>query len=170
MSIICRSLVLLCLAGAPLSAQRQQAHPRREVLERRLQERLGRAVQQRLGLDAAQMQRLQEVNQRFEGQRRRLLQQERQLRIGLRDEVLADSAANQTRVATMLEQSMRIQRQRLDLLDAEQRELQQFLTPVQRAKYLAMQEQIRRRLEEMRRQRQDGEPAPLKGRPRRPAP
>jgi hypothetical protein len=50
-----------------------------------------------------------------------------------------------------MDRAIRVQRSRLDLLETEQRELSAFLTPTQRAKYMGMQEQLRRRADEMRR-------------------
>jgi len=53
-------------------------------------------------------------------------------------------------VNQLLRDMARIQRDRLDLLDNEQADLAKFLTPVQRAQYLGLQEQVRRRVEEVR--------------------
>jgi len=47
----------------------------------------------------------------------------------------------------------RIQRTRIDLAEQEQRDLAKFMQPAQRAGYLALQEQLRRRVEQMRRRR-----------------
>jgi hypothetical protein len=156
MRITLLGLVMLSLASARLDAQRERGIPKREAAERRLQQQIGRAVQERLALDDSQMQKLQAVNQRFEGQRRTLLREERGIRVALRTELAAESRANQARVGELIDRALRVQRERLDLLDAEQRELAAFLTPVQRAKYLAMQEQIRRRLDDLRRDRSPG--------------
>jgi hypothetical protein len=49
-----------------------------------------------------------------------------------------------------------VQRRRLDLAAEEQRELATIMTPVQRARYLALQETVRRRTDEMRRRRGGG--------------
>jgi hypothetical protein len=42
------------------------------------------------------------------------------------------------------------QRKRADLLEAEQKELAGFLNPVQRAKYLALREQLQKRVAQLR--------------------
>jgi hypothetical protein len=49
-----------------------------------------------------------------------------------------------------------VQRRRLELATEEQRELAAIMTPVQRARYLALQETVRRRADEMRRRRGGG--------------
>ena len=152
-----RWLVLLGLAAAastmPVEAQRpapDSAPARRQVLEQRVRQRMAAVVQQRLGLTADQMRRLGEVNRDMEAQRRLLHGQERDLRVSLRAEVMRGDSANQDRVAQLVDQLIDVQRRRIDLLGREQRALSSFMTPVQRAQYLAMQDQLRRRMEEMR--------------------
>jgi hypothetical protein len=117
-------------------------------------QRLAQVVRRRLNLDESQMRQLGQVNDRFERERMRLLRDERQVRQALRAEVLAGDSANQTRVADLLDRALKIQRERLDVTEREQRELATFMTPVQRAKYFAIQDELRRRLEEIREQRQ----------------
>jgi Spy/CpxP family protein refolding chaperone len=73
----------------------------------------------------------------------------------LRGQILAGDKADQSRVSAALEQLQQLQRQRLDLQGQEQQEFASFMTPLQRAKYAALQEQVRRRVEALRRQRPD---------------
>lgn len=162
-----RSAIVLLLAASLLAAPAIAQGGGRGRLEQQVRERIGRVVQQQLGLTDAETQRLQGVNQRFEGQRRELVRQEREARLSLRSEVLRGDSADQKRTDALLGTLLDLQRKRLDLVEAEQRELARFLTPVQRAKYLALQDQMRRRVEEMRQragQRRPGGPGP--GRPR----
>lgn len=139
-------------AFTPTGAQQGDPTPRdrREVLEQRFRQRAAAVVQQRLGLSDAQMQRLGAVNADLEGHRRALQAQERDLRIGLRRELMRADSADQQRVARYMDELINVQRQRIDLLAREQQALAAFMTPVQRAQYLAIQEQMRRRMEEMR--------------------
>jgi len=166
-------LMLLALAGAApaLGAQRPSAPPQggnRQMLEQRVRERFATVVRQRVGLSDEQMRRLAEVNQRIEARRRTLVEQERDVRIGLRSEIMAGENANQQRVSQLIDQMLRVQRERVALLEEEQRELSAFMTPVQRARYLAVQDQIRRTIEDMRRRRTDqGPPRGARGRPPR---
>ena len=55
----------------------------------------------------------------------------------------------------MLDQLVDVQRQRLEIFAREQRELAQFLTPVQRAKYATLQEGLRKKVEQLRQQQQE---------------
>jgi periplasmic protein CpxP/Spy len=73
--------------------------------------------------------------------------------------VLAGDAADQTKVAGLLDRALQIQRDRLDVTQREQRELAAFMSPVQRAMYVGIQDDLRRRLEEIRQQRRPGAPA-----------
>ena len=101
------------------------------------------------------MRQLGEVNNRFERDRMILLRDERRVRQSLRAEVLAGDSANQSKVSGLLDQALKIQQRRLELTAEEQRELSAFMTPVQRAKYFAIQDDLRRRMEELRQNRQE---------------
>jgi periplasmic protein CpxP/Spy len=156
--LACLAVLTLALAPA-LPAQRagqrplQRAAAPRDTLLVQVQRRMAQMVRQRLRLTDVQVRRLQQTNRRYDEQRRLLLEQERRTRRGLRDLVTADSA-DQNRVSALLDTMLLIQRQRLDLVQQEQRDLAQFLSPLQRAKYFALQEQIRKRLEDFRRSRE----------------
>lgn len=137
------------LATVSLGAQDTAARSDRDVMQRRFQERFGAVVKERLQLTDSQAVRLGETNRRFEEQRRTLLQQERDIRMSLRDELMSQNQ-NQQRISELLDRAIRAQRQRVELLESEQRELARFMNPTQRAKLLGMQEQMRRNAMEMR--------------------
>lgn len=124
---------------------------RRQLLERTIRRRFAEVVRNRLQLDDRQMHQLIGVNRKFEGQRRELNVRERDARLSLRGEVERDRQADNPRVATALQEMLAIQKQRAALLEDEDKDLSEFLSPVQRAKYMALQEQLRRRVEAMRR-------------------
>jgi hypothetical protein len=106
------------------------------------------------------MTRLVETNQRFDDRRRALAREERTARLALRGDMVADARADQNRIAASLDRVLQIQRERADLQIEEQRTLAAFMTPLQRARYAALQEQLRRRAETLQRRRAtDGAPA-----------
>lgn len=148
----------------PRQAQPGERAPNRERLERQFRERLGEIVRRRLNLSDDQMARLARTNERFESDRMDLLRQEREARMQLRREMVAGESANQQRIGELLDEALRIQRRRVDLVEREQRALAEFLTPLQRAQYFAIQEDLRRRMEEMRRGRQAQPGGPPGGR------
>jgi Spy/CpxP family protein refolding chaperone len=111
------------------------------------------------------MRRLAQITPDFEQRRQSLFREERMARQTLRRELSAD-AADQSRVAAQIDQLFALQRRRLELAADEQRQLAAFMTPVQRARYLALQEHLRRRAEEMRRGRGGPGRGPGRGGPR----
>ena len=127
-----------------------QVSPERAELERRFRERTAQVVRRRLELNDDQMAKLEASNRQFDQQRMALVAEERQTRQALRAELVAGNGANQQKVSGLLDQLLRLQRHRLDIVDNEQRELAKFLTPVQRAKYFGLQNEMRRRMQELR--------------------
>ena len=157
--------LLLC---PPLVAAAQQAPPpNRAALEKQLRERAAVITRQRLGLNDAQMQQLERVNARFAPQLSAVATQERQARRQLRQELMPGAQAEQSRVSELIETSLRLQKERIALIEAEQKELAVFLTPVQRARYLALQAQFRHRAEQLSRENSGARP---RGGRRRPPP
>jgi len=122
----------------------------RALLEGQVRREFARAVRNRVGLSDEQMQKLGPLTQRYEEQRRRLQMDERDARMTLQGAILGDVPADSAKVEQLLDKLLDVQRQRFQLAEAEQKELAGFMTPIQRAKYLALQEQVRRRLEQLR--------------------
>jgi hypothetical protein len=131
------------------------AQANRQQLQRQIRESFWRAAKQRIGFSDEQMQRLEQTSQRFDQRRRQLAQQEKALRVSLRSQTLADSAANQPAIASSIDGLLQLQRQRVDLQIEEQKEFASFMTPLQRSKFLALQEQVKRRVQELQRNRPD---------------
>lgn len=147
----------LMLAATTASAQARQGEARdsagtqrRTTLERQVRQRIAVMVKERLHLSDAQAQQLQESEARFELRRRDLMQREQRLRRDLRQQLTPGVAADQPRVASLLDQIMAVHRERVTMTEQEQRDLAHFLTPVQRAKYLGLQGELRNRIEGMR--------------------
>jgi hypothetical protein len=80
--------------------------------------------------------------------------EERETRRTLRAQLAAGDSADQQLVAQQLDALLHLQQQRVQLLADEQRELAAFLTPVQRAEFLGMQERAFRAAQQLRQQRQ----------------
>jgi Spy/CpxP family protein refolding chaperone len=161
------AVTTLCAAGSASAQDPQKqpepVNPRRQMLEERLRERTGEIVRRRLELTDDQMKKLQAANGQFEKQRGDLMMRERELRRELRQEIVAGDKANQNRVAQLLDQTMVLERQRLDLVQNEQRELAKFLTPVQRAKLFGLQNELRRRTQELRAGQLPRRQGPMRG-------
>jgi len=144
------AMLTVTLCGVTAHAQ-QVAAPQadRTALERQFRERTAKLVQQRLGLNDAQLAKLEQSNARYAPQLRQLAAQDREIRRQLRQEMMAGNSANQQRVSDLLDASLRLQHQRLSVVETEQKDLAAFLTPVQRARYLALQAQFGKRAQEL---------------------
>ena len=152
-----RAVLLVALlsaaAGAQAPAARRQDSATRSRLEENLRRGLARTVKVRVGLTDDQMSRLGPIARRYEQERRQLQLQERDARQSLRAALRNEQTADQRLVDRQLQTLLDVQKGRAELLESEQRDLATIMTPVQRAKYMALQEQVRRRLEQMRQRR-----------------
>jgi hypothetical protein len=158
-------LVIVAFFATAIAAHAQRPAPEpagnRPALEQQFRERAAKLAQERLGLTDAQLQKLERSNARFAPQLLQLAAQEREIRGQLRQEMMAGNSANQQHVSDLLDASLRLQKQRIAVVEAEQKELAGFLTPVQRARYLSLQAQFKKRADELR------GPGRGQGRPRR---
>lgn len=149
--------------GSPPASVAPDVAPQRLAAERKIREALWSATRHRVGLTDPQMNQLGALNRRLEPRRAELMRRERAARRELREQMTA-AQPDDRRVATLLDELHRVQRDRVDLIGEEQKQLATFMSPVQRAKYLGLQEQFRRRIEEARR---NGEGPPMRPRLRR---
>ena len=133
----------------------RRAAPNRAQLEQNVRREFYRAARVRVGLNDDQMRRLGDVNAKYEVQRRALNREERQTRQALRAAIQSKSAEDQAKIDGYMTSLDQLRRRRLELDESEQHDLAGFMTPAQRARYHALQEGVRRRLEEMRRAHRD---------------
>jgi Spy/CpxP family protein refolding chaperone len=164
MRTIVRVLLVACGLTAPLAgslgaqvagqppAEGAQPQQRRQ-LELRLRARIEQILQERLQLTDDQSRRMGDLWVRLEPGRRALLTEERETRAALRAELLAGSQGNEARVRELMDRVSTIDRRKLDLRDQEQQELAQFLSPSQRARFFALQDELRRAVNDMQRRR-----------------
>jgi hypothetical protein len=142
--------------GSPEAAQGQRGGlngGNRAGLELQLRQKLYHRVRVELGLAPEQMTKLEDVTRRFGQQQRSLDQRENQTRQSLRQALMEAATPEQDkRVGDLHQQLMDAQRQRLDLVAAEQKELAGFLTNVQRVRFQALQENLRRQMQDGMRQ------------------
>ncbi len=162
--------MLLIVALAPTASVEGQGGPpgqrggrgggrltddQRAAMERRLEERINQVVRQRLAPTEEQFTKLREVARRVEDERRTIRGDEMRTRFALRRELLAGDAANEATVAELLDRMQQIERRRVDLMEREQAELAKFLSPTQRAKYIGLQDELRRGMQDVQRRRMD---------------
>jgi len=123
---------------------------RRNELEDEVRRGFARAVRERVGLNNDQMQKLGPMTRKFEDQRRQTQMDEREARTKLQALVLVGSDADSVRIKGFIAQLNDVRRRRAQIDEAEQKDLATIMTPLQQAKFLGIQEQVRRRLEQMR--------------------
>ena len=169
--------LLACLTSSALTSAHAQGGPpgtaprgrqgaarlddaQRGQLERRLQDRINQVVRVRLALTDDQFDKLRTVASRVEADRRALRNEEMTTRFAMRQELLAGEKANEARVAELLDRMPRFERRRLDLMEQEQRELAKFLSPTQRARYIGLQDELRRSMQDLQRRRMGIDGAP----------
>lgn len=129
--------------------------PERAALEREVRLAFAKAARERVGLSEDQMTKLAAVNRGLSVRRRELAQEERATRLALRQEMLDPAPADQAKIGSYLDRLRELQHRRLDIADTEQKELAGFMTPLQRARYQALQEQVRHRLDDIRHRHPD---------------
>ena len=129
--------------------------PRDGLIAQQLEARINTIIRKRLALTDDQFGKLRAVAGKVEDERRVLRREEMVTRSTLRRELLAGDQANETVVGEMLEQLPKYERRRLDLMEREQRELARFLSPVQRAKYIGLQDELRRSMQDVQHRRME---------------
>jgi hypothetical protein len=147
--------------------RRQEAQPQGQgqQLQQQIRRTLWRVTKQRIGFSDEQMTRLERTTQRYDQERRQLAVEEKAQRVVLRREILADSAASQASIAAALDRIHNVQQRRLDIQADEQKEFATFMTPIQRARFAALQDQVRKRLQEFERTRAQAPVDPLPASP-----
>ena len=137
-------------ARAELRAGRAAGQkPNRRQLEDRARLALGVAVRRQLNLDDQKMRKLQETDAKFEPERRNLTRDEREARQALKSAMEDSASGDQSKIDASMKRVLAIQHRRVELLEAEQKDLATFLTPKQRAQYFAIRERVMRRMAEM---------------------
>jgi len=163
------TMLAFALSGSATMAQtaRGDASGNRVALEQQFRQRAAAVAKQRIGLTDAQMTQLEQSNARFGPRLNQIAAQERETRRQLRLEMTSTTEPNQQHVSSLLDASLQLQKQRIALVEEQQKDLARFMTPVQRARYIALQQQLRRRAQELSRQNEMGSKGGGRGGPRK---
>jgi Spy/CpxP family protein refolding chaperone len=95
-----------------------------------------------------QMTKLRQIDQQFMPRHRDLDREEQKVRRDLRQAMLDSANVDQGRIGQLLDKMVAFPGRRAAMMEEEQKSLAQVLTPLQRAKFNAIQEQLRRRIEQ----------------------
>lgn len=137
----------------------QPGAPRARI-QRQIREAFTRAVRTQVGLSDAQMRKLAPINRRYVVKRQTLQFEERSIRLALREQLMA-STPDQDSVAKLSRRLQDLPRERLDVNAAEEQELSAIMTPVQLARYRALEERVQRQMNAMRPSMMGGDARPL---------
>lgn len=163
-------LALLLLASAVASAQepprgrgRRGGPPPGDSLGaprdmRAARQAIERLIRTQVQPTEAQMRQLQAIDARFEPLRVELNRDEMSVRRDLRRAMQDTANIDEGKIGQLLDRMVAFPAKRAALMEQEQKALAGVLTPLQRAKYHAIQEQLRRRIEQ-------GRGGPPPGRP-----
>jgi Spy/CpxP family protein refolding chaperone len=135
----------------------------RQALARQVRQAFNAVVRRELDLNDEKWRHLQQVEKRYQQQRGQLQRDEREARVGLRtamEDTARAGGVDEDKISHYLDQLVQAQHRRADLLDAEQKELASFLTPLQRAKYQGLREQLNQRVNAVRKANGRGAPPP----------
>ena len=144
-------------ARAALKAERQAQKDsnqpplgERALLQRQVRQAWAGRVRRQLNLGNEQMRTLGQVNTKYDRQRAEIQRDERQARVALKAAMEDTASADQNaRIEQQMNVLVQAQRRRADLFEAEQKELAGFLTPLQRARFTILQENLARQLQQM---------------------
>jgi len=154
-------LSLAVLLAPGLAAQQRDTVAQRSDsteagrLRTQIEDKFRGRVQEELKLSPDQVTKLRATQERYNGRRRTVMQQQLERRRALEDQMQPGIAANSDSVRKLMDG---IQTGRAEMLRIEQdqdREMAGYLTPVQRARYQQMRERLMQRIGEMRMERRE---------------
>lgn len=136
------ALVALMVMVPPLPGQEGQDRPNRQQLMRQIEQRFMARATEELGLDAEQAERLRSTVTHFAIERRRLEQQERDVKRGLTGQLRPGVAADQDSLVVLLDALTETRMAYIQSFKDELTEMTEYLDPVQRAQYVMLRERL----------------------------
>ena len=165
------ALVTIVFVGGIPKAARAQApdSARAERLRQLIEDRFAERLSTELALTADQEERVSVVLSAWGRKRREIEREERLLRRELGGEMRPGVAADERKVNRLVDGILDARLAYVQTFKDELRELTGVLTPIQRAQYVLLRDQLQRRVQEVREQRRDsGDSAPFRRRRHRP--
>jgi hypothetical protein len=128
--------------------------PEAQQIRRQIRQRWNEHIRSTLGLSDDQAKKLQETEERFEGQRQPIRTRQREINQQLNAE-LASGTPNQDRVKQLINERQDNQLKLQQFNRDEAREMQGYLTPVQHARYQEERRRFQERVAQVLRQRRE---------------
>ncbi len=168
-------LVLMLVAARAFAAQNPAdtgAEAEAQQLRQEIQRRFNERVRTELRLTDDQAAKMQATQERYNSQRLDVFRRQRDIRQALEDQLQPGVAANSDSVRTLMDARERNRAQFGKIEQDEDREMAEYLTPVQRARFQMMRQRFMERVAELRRERREqrgmmgprgGMPGPRRG-------
>lgn len=115
----------------------------REDMEKQLRIQSEKMLRERIRLSDVQVSRVRATTSKYGPRRQAVLREFREANRSLKNEV--DKGTNHKEVSRLMARTKELQRQHLKIVEEEEKELSEFLTPVQLAQYRSMQKQLRQK-------------------------
>ena len=148
--VLLAGVLALSLGGVtPAAAQRMGPPQERQQLERRVRQRFAEMIRTRLGLTDEEAQLLEQTIQGFQASRMALAREEQALRART-DALLKDPQASDEEAADVLDRLEELRLREADLIQSEQAQLLEFLSPLQVVRFHSMREQFAQRVQQLR--------------------
>ena len=125
-------------------------------LRQQVEGRFAERVRDQLQLSDDQMDRLRGTARTYGARRRELAGREREIRAALAEQLRPGVAADQDSVSRLTDDLVAIRAAQASTLRDENREMAEYLTPVQRSQLFVMRERLIRRAREIREERGEG--------------
>lgn len=144
----------------------QQGAPNGRPMLERADDFIDKILRERLQLTDDQSAKLRAHGKRIDVDRMALRKEERDFREALRQELTPGVTPNDAKLTELMNRWPTLERKRVALQEREQKELSAFLSPVQRARFFALQDEMRRMMQEAqwRRGDKDGKDGDDRGR------
>jgi len=154
-----RALKLTALLAIALTSvvQAQQGQMRqRQRLQQQVMQRYMQSYRQQAALNEDQFRRFTEMTSRSFSRRAELREQERSLWLALEQQMRPGVAADSDSLTKLMDGILDLQVEIAEMERENQGELDDFLTPVQRAQLMLSQRRLQMNIEEIMRQRREG--------------
>lgn len=133
--------------GSRRSGAVQQGANGRPVLNR-ADEFIDKIMREKLQLTDEQSVKLRALGKKIDVDRMALRKEEREFRESLRQELLPGVTPNDSKITDLMNRWPQLERKRIELQEREQKEMASFLKPAQRARFFALQDEMRRMMQE----------------------
>lgn len=148
-------LVVVAVAGLPAAGMTQEIGqaPRAELLRQAIEERFLFRVQRDLGLTNDETNRVARISANYSRARIGLEQEQQRIRVALQGQLRPGVAADQDSLSHLLDRLLAVRVEYTVTFQDEMKELSVVLSPVQRAQFFLIRDQIYQRAQELRDQR-----------------